>query len=44
MAMCFIEAELLPMKVLHCIRIGIFLPFRSYDLDLDLDSMTFINI
>jgi len=38
MAVCFIEPELLPIKVLHA-RIGIFNLFCSCDLDLD--PMTF---
>jgi len=38
-ALCFIEVELLAIKVLHC-RNGDFLLFCSRDLDLD--PMTFI--
>jgi len=39
MALCFIEPELLSMEVLYCQNRD-FLPFYSYDLDLD--AMTFI--
>jgi len=39
MALCFIELELLPMKVLHCGNRD-FRPFCSYDLEFD--PLTFI--
>ena len=40
-AMCLIEPKLLPIEVLHCGNRD-FGPFCACDLDLDLDSVTFI--